>query len=139
MSTFGTAHGKLQQWTALQTFERTTDPMNTHPQHPSQHSLLPTFANGKQAQVKAQDGKTIAPPYLIRTLHPTAGGPIIRHATRAEIRQQDRRLTFMPIFFLFAGKWVKLTPRGIWAATDGLCRYRLLENTNGDIVGIGLY
>lgn len=105
-----------------------------------QHRTAPTFRAGRQQPTTDPvTGRTVAPPYLIRTLHPTAGGPIIRHATRTEIRQQDRRLTFMPIFFLFAGKWVKLTPRGIWAATDGLCRYRLLENTNGDIVGIGLY
>ena len=107
---------------------------------PVQHRTAPTFrANRQQPTIDPTTGRTIAPPYLIRTTHPVAGSPIIRQATKREIANNDKRMTFLPLLFMFAGRWYPLTNKGSWAATDIECRYKLLTNPNGDTVGIGIY
>lgn len=104
-----------------------------------QHRTAPTFRANRQQPTTDPTGRTVAPPYLIRTVHPVAGSPIIRQATKREIANNDRRLTFLPIWFLVSGKWTPLTNKGSWAATDIDSRYKLLTNPNGDTVGIGIY
>lgn len=105
-----------------------------------QHRTAPTFRAGRQQPtIDPTTGRTVAPPYLIRTVHPVAGGPIVRQATRKEIANNDRRISFLPVWFYVAGKWHQLTPRGVWATTEIECRYKLLTNGNGDMLGIGIY
>ena len=105
-----------------------------------QHRTAPTFRAGRQQPTTDPvTGRTVAPPYLIRTTHPVAGGPIVRQATRKEILNRSALLTFLPVWFYMAGKWVQLTNKGIWNTTEIHCRYKLLTNSNGDTLGIGIY
>lgn len=116
--------------------------MNTRTFTPQigQHRTAPTFRAGRQQPTTDPvTGRTVAPPYLVRTVHPVAGGPIVRQATRKEIANNDRRISFLPVWFYVAGKWHQLTPRGVWATTEIECRYKLLTNGNGDMLGIGIY
>lgn len=111
--------------------------MNT--QTASMHDILPKFQHGRQVPTLDTTGRPIAPPYMIQVVHSESGTVILRRATREEIRKTDRRITMMPIYFKFCNKWLPLTPRGVWAATDIPCRFRYLTNDNGDTVGIGIY
>lgn len=105
-----------------------------------QHRTAPTFRAGRQQPTTDPvTGRTVAPPYLVRTVHPVAGGPIVRQATRKEIANNDRRISFLPVWFYTVGKWKPMTNRGIWNATEIDSRYKLLTNDNGDTLGIGIY
>lgn len=103
------------------------------------HDTLPRFQHGRQVPTLDSKGRPIAPPYLIRAAHHASGTVVLRRATREEIRRNDRRITMQPVYFRFCNKWLPLTPRGVWAATDVPCRFRYLTNSNGDTVGIGIY
>ena len=81
----------------------------------------------------------INPPHLVRTKHPDTGSPVVRRATRSEV-VSGKGMCFLPVYFKMANKWYLLTAKGAWAATEmALCRYKLLTDSNGDEIGIGLY
>jgi hypothetical protein len=103
------------------------------------HDTLPKFQHGRQVPTLDSTGRPIAPPYMIRAVHRESGTVILRRATREEIRNRDKRITMQPLYFWFCNKWMPLTPRGAWAATDVHCKFRYLTNSNGDTVGIGIY
>lgn len=103
------------------------------------HDTRPRFRNGEQVPVTDSTGRIVAPPYLTRARHKPSGSIVLRRATREEIRNNSRFITVQPIWMRFAGRWYPLTPRGVWAATELPCRFKVLTNSNGDSLGYGIY
>jgi len=112
--------------------------MLLHNYNTKQANILDSLNNLLAMNPNSRIQQLTNPPHLVRTKHPQTGSDIIRRANRTEILK-GKGLCFLPVYFLMANKWYLLTAKGIWNATDGFCRYRILTDSNGDTLGIGLF
>lgn len=112
--------------------------MSLHSYRAKQTNIMDSFNYLLKMNLNNRIGELTNPPHLVRTKHPQTGSDIVRRATKTEILR-GKGLCFLPVYFLMANKWYLLAPKGIWNATDKFCRYKILTDSNGDTLGIGLF